>query len=128
MSRLKTLLLLAPLLAAPCAAVEKGPCTAPTTSAEVAACEAFRLKADELALNGAYKRLLGELGGSETNEREARATLVKAQRHWVAFREQDCLAKLSFRGEASLRYWYHQNCMREHARLRTRQLNEFRMD
>lgn len=71
---------------------------------------------------------------SRTRAAQARAfspwrlTLVRAQRHWVAFREQDCLAKLMLRGEASLRYWYQQDCLREHARLRSRQLNDFRMD
>ncbi len=128
MIRIKALVLLLPLLAAPLAAADETPCRAPTTSAEVAVCEAFRLKADEQSLNQAYQRLLKEMDGPESDDREARAILVKAQRHWVAFREQDCKAKLVDRGDASLRHWYHQNCLREHARLRTRQLNEFRMD
>jgi uncharacterized protein YecT (DUF1311 family) len=124
----RTLLLLAPLLWGPFANAREGPCTSPTTAAEAACCEAFKLKADEQALNEAYRRLLKELEGGEPHEREARATLIRAQRHWVAFREQDCLAKLMLRGDASLRYWYQQDCLREHARLRTRQLNDFRMD
>jgi uncharacterized protein YecT (DUF1311 family) len=86
------------------------------------------LKADEQALNVAYQQLLKQLDSPEPDDRKARATLIKAQRSWVAFREQDCQAKLIVRGEASLRYWYHQHCLREHARLRTKQLNEFLMD
>lgn len=54
--------------------------------------------------------------------------LVKAQRNWVAFRDQDCKAMLIARGEATLRGWYHLNCLRSHAELRTRQLDAFRTD
>ena len=126
----KKLVPLAALVWASYAMAQDEACKAPDTTAAILRCEELRLRHAEQALNAAYRRLAGELQqrGSEAHEREARALLVKAQRNWVAFREQDCKALFTARGDGSLRPWYYLNCMRSHAQLRTKQLETFRSD
>lgn len=126
----KTLFPLVLFLGAQCAAAQDDPCKSATTTVDILRCEESRLKHAEEALNAAYRRLTGELQqkGSEPHEREARALLVKAQRNWVAFREQDCKAMFTARGGGTLRPLYYLNCMRRHAELRTKQLETFRSD
>jgi len=121
---------LAAIVAAPFAAAQDSTCKAPQTTQEVIRCEEFKLKDAEQALNAAYQRLTRELQqkGNEAHEREAHALLVKAQRNWVAFREQDCKAMVTARGGGTLQPWYYLNCMRSHAQLRTKQLETFRSD
>jgi uncharacterized protein YecT (DUF1311 family) len=52
--------------------------------------------AAEKRLNQAYARLMKKLGspptGLEEHHRRAQTSVVQAQRAWLAFREQDCIA------------------------------------
>lgn len=101
-------------------------CAESITTLDLVRCEGRQLEQAERALNQAYGRAMKELAGPQAHEREARTLLRKAQRNWVAFREQDCAAKVAAMGGGSLQGVVRIGCMREHAESRTRQLSAFR--
>lgn len=101
-------------------------CRESVTTRDMMRCEGRQLEHAERALNQGYGRALEELAGPQAHEREARTLLRKAQRNWVAFREQDCAAKVAAMGGGSLQGVVRIGCMREHAEIRTRQLYAFR--
>ena len=101
-------------------------CGESVTTLDMMRCEGRQLEQAEDALNQAYGRVMKELAGPQVHEREARTLLRQAQRNWVAFREQDCAAKVAAMGGGSLQGVVRIGCMREHAEIRTRQLYAFR--
>ena len=121
-------LLLAALLSPQLALAAQADCGDSVTTYDIIRCEGKQLDAAERALNAAYGRVMKELAGPASYEREAKALLVKAQRHWIAFREQDCAARSTAMGGGSLQGVVRVSCMREHAEIRTRQLDAFRQD
>ena len=121
-------LVLAVLLSPQLASATEANCGEFTTTYDIMRCEGKRLASAERALNGAYGRVMKELAGSAPYERDAKALLLKAQRHWVAFREQDCAAISTAMGGGSLQGVVRVTCMREHAEIRTRQLDAFRQN
>ncbi len=123
---MKQLIGLLVLLAPQLALASEPDCGAFTTTQDIMRCEAKALQAAERALNGAYGRVMKELAGPAAYEREAKAQLVKAQRNWIAFREQDCAAMSTAMGGGSLQGVVRLTCMRAHADIRTGQLDAFR--
>lgn len=95
------------------------------------ACSEDDFKVSESRLNDVYKRVMSSLSMkpdgahvSSYSPSEARKYLVVAQRAWIVFRDNDCLAKDSVSDFGTLRVAYF-SCMQLHAEARTKQLVEY---
>lgn len=95
------------------------------------ACSEDDFKVAESRLNDVYKRVLSSLSkapdGTHVPSYDpagARKYLIAAQRAWIVFRDNDCLAKDSVSDFATLRVAYF-SCMQLHAETRTKQLLEY---
>lgn len=101
------------------------------------ACQEEDFQAAESRLNDAYKRVLASLSVAKPDvtpdgtqapfydkPSEARKHLIAAQRAWIVFRENDCLASDNVSGFSTLRVAYF-ICMQRHAEIRTKQLLEY---
>ena len=91
------------------------------------ACSEDDFKAAESRLNKVYKRAISLLSSDsdvDSYSAETKKYLIAAQRAWVVFRENDCLAGDTASGNATLRTEYF-GCMQQHAESRTKQLLEY---
>jgi len=90
------------------------------------ACSEEDYKTAELKLNKIYKLVLQELSENSTDKLRSVKTkkhLVAAQRAWLVFRENECLAADLASGNATLRTSYF-GCMQQHAESRTKELQD----
>ena len=88
------------------------------------ACSEDDFKAADARLNKVYKRVIASLSADhdpDSHSAETEKYLISAQRSWVTFRENDCLAADAASGNATLRIAYF-GCMQSHAESRTKQL------
>lgn len=89
-------------------------------------CSEEAFKVVESQLNAAYKQvsvLLTSPSNDLDNPAEIRKYLIAAQRAWIMFRENDCLAQDIATGNATIRAGYF-FCMQAHAEIRTKQLQD----
>lgn len=92
-------------------------------------CAAQEQQQVEQQLNDVYRRVLAATPTTTGGAKPAKPkdSLVAAQRLWVKFREADCKAVLDLWSEGSIRNLQYLGCMRDHARLRIKQLEAFKM-
>ena len=94
-------------------------------TADENACSAKRAESAEKRLNAMYKKVLASFDPTEQDpldRSDLRKTLIEAQRHWVAFRENDCAVQYGLFIWGTGRSAVHDDCMREHAEDRIRTL------
>lgn len=111
------------LCAWPIAALDAAGCGDAVSDAEINECfNADLARADE-AVDRAYRRVLAELEAPATSE--ARDAVVRAHRHWHAFREADCDAVFAFNQGGTVRLPAYAMCMTAHAQQRQEQLEAY---
>jgi uncharacterized protein YecT (DUF1311 family) len=95
------------------------------TPDDVAACNEAAVADEEL--NAAYRDLLAKLDNPSkvmsSHHAAARKSVIRAQRAWLTFREQDCAAVFDV-ADGSSKAALGISCEADHARLRAKQLRE----
>lgn len=103
-------------------------CDRASATMEIDICMSREYERADAELNDRYKRLRAQLQRFE-DEVECVACsgmsrmLVEAQRHWIAFRDRDCDAVYAHAADGSGRNQALLECLIEHTRTRTRQLD-----
>jgi len=121
-------LLVSVLLLFPLVALADDACDRAVSDPEINECVARDFERADKALNAAYRKTLSELqaqGKDQPEALEARATLIKAQRLWVEFRENDCDALFTLNQSGTIRTAMYYGCMTSHAQQRTKELEDF---
>ena len=89
-------------------------------------CEEQRLAVADDALDKEYRAVVRALHDDTTPDGQAALrTLVKAQRQWIQYRDDDCDAVYLAHGAAALRERHRLRCKIDHANQRVRQLGAF---
>nr|WP_255784065.1 lysozyme inhibitor LprI family protein [Lysobacter chinensis] len=103
-------------------------CAQASATMEIDICMSREYERADVELNTSYKRLRAQLQRFEDEFDCAACTgmsemLVEAQRHWIAFRDRDCDAVYAHAADGSGRNQALLECLIEHTRTRTRQLD-----
>lgn len=99
-------------------------CNKAITTPDINQCAYAEQQKVELKLNQTYQRVLKMLSRPDETS-NVKASLVKAQRAWVVFREADCTAIFDFWEEGTIRTVQRIGCMQEHAEFRIKQLERY---
>jgi uncharacterized protein YecT (DUF1311 family) len=102
------------------------PCATQATTIEINECARLTLDQKDKALNAAYQGLLSHLAPDSTDDTvrytDVKRQLIEAQRHWLAFRDNDCKARYTLYEAGTIRNVVYLGCLVEHTELRTKQL------
>lgn len=105
-------------------------CDSPQNTMEINECASRAYKAQDAALNEAYRALTRSLQsggvGDTTDYTAVKAQLVKAQKAWVLFRDADCLAVRKLHEEGTNRTVMQLGCLIQHTAQRTKELKAWR--
>lgn len=105
-------------------------CDSPQTTIEINECAAREYKAQDAALNAAYRALTRSLqssgAGDTTDYAAVKAHLVAAQKAWVLFRDADCLALRTLHEDGTIRTVMQLSCLSQHTEQRTKELKAWR--
>ena len=105
-------------------------CDSPQNTMEINECASRAYKAQDAALNEAYRALTRSLQsggvGDTTDYTAVKAQLVKAQKAWVLFRDADCLAVRKLHEEGTIRTVMQLGCLIQHTEQRTKELKAWR--
>jgi uncharacterized protein YecT (DUF1311 family) len=104
------------------------PCSAAKTTVEINACAKEAFDRADRELNATYQRVLAvfdEPDGLGRPQDQTKKSLIKAQRHWVQFREANCFSVWLIHAEGTVRVSQRLACMEELARQREQQLRKW---
>ena len=102
-------------------------CIHPTSTMEIDICMSREYERADVELDATYRRTRAQLLRMEDEDACSAChgmtdSLVEAQRHWVAFRDNDCSAAYALAADGSGRNQARFGCLIGHTRTRTRQL------
>lgn len=103
-------------------------CDQASATMEIDICMSREYERADAELNDRYERLRAQLQRFEDEVECAACSgmsrmLVEAQRHWIGFRDRDCDAVYAHAADGSGRNQAMLECLIEHTRIRTRQLD-----
>ncbi len=103
-------------------------CDKVMTTPDINACAKQDQERVEVELNRVYQKVMKSLSKPDTDlesHSETKATLRKAQRLWIKFREADCDAVYLQHMSGTIRTVMHIGCMQSHAEQRIKELQAF---
>lgn len=101
---------------------ERDPCRDPMSQLEMNFCSRSQYEKADAELNMAYKRLLRELAGYESN---LRPKVQTAQLLWIKYRDADCDSEASVYEGGSIRPTIYFSCLASLTVERTKRLKAF---
>lgn len=103
-------------------------CDKAMTTPDMNECARLAFEKADKELNAAYKVVMNSLSKSETGStqhRDAKNSLIAAQRLWISFRDKDCDAVFNYWRDGTIRTGLYLACKTDHTKLRTKQLRAF---
>lgn len=110
------------------AAQPADPCKTQNNTPEINACLKQEFEAADRELNRVYRALLKRLDAiraPDVDHVAVRKLLVEAQRNWVAFRKNDCMALYKLYEGGSIRNAQYLGCMAVHTEKRMAELKDW---
>jgi uncharacterized protein YecT (DUF1311 family) len=105
------------------------PCLTQRNTLEIDQCGQLTLKAKDKELNEAYQKLVRSLAPADkadnTDYQAVKKQLLDAQRAWIAYRDNDCKAKLKLNESGTIRGAVYLGCLTERTEQRTKELRSW---